>query len=88
MRLCWMNIPAPLLDVQDGEMRYILHAVGYFIGQEATQLSSHGFDRDFHGTNLFWYGSANDRVPENDSHQDVKKGTTEKNIRLFFSPLF
>ncbi len=39
---------APPLDVQDGEMRYILHAVGYFIGQEATQpLSSQvGFDRD------------------------------------------
>ena len=56
-------------------MRYILHAVGYFIGQEATLLSSQ-------------FGSANDRVLENDSHQDVKKGTTEKNIRFFFRPLF
>ena len=43
----WMA-GAPPLDVQDGEMRYILHAVGYFIGQEVTQpLSSQvGFDRD------------------------------------------
>lgn len=24
------------LHVQDGEMRYILHAVGYYVGQEAS----------------------------------------------------